>query len=33
MANDLIKHISEHARRDPIGVAQLIRSWLSEKER
>lgn len=29
----LIKHISEHARRDPIGVAQLIRSWLSEKER
>ncbi|MBI4907221.1 MAG: flagellar M-ring protein FliF [Acidobacteria bacterium] len=29
----LIKHISEQAKRDPIGVAQLMRSWVTEKER
>ena len=29
----LRKHISEEAKKDPVAVAQLIRTWLSEQER
>lgn len=29
----LIKHIAEESKRDPVMVAQILRSWLNEKER
>lgn len=29
----LVKHITEQAKHNPVGTAQLVRSWLSEKER
>lgn len=29
----LVKHIAEEAKRDPPAVAQLLRSWISQKER
>ncbi|MBL8228698.1 MAG: flagellar M-ring protein FliF [Bryobacterales bacterium] len=32
-AEVLVKHITEQAKREPIAMAQLLRSWLSEKER
>jgi flagellar biosynthesis/type III secretory pathway M-ring protein FliF/YscJ len=28
----LIKHISEQAKRDSVGTAHILRSWLAEKE-
>jgi flagellar M-ring protein FliF len=31
-AEVLIRHITEHAKRDAVGSANLIRSWLMEKE-
>jgi flagellar M-ring protein FliF len=32
-AEVLVKHITEQAKREPVAMAQLIRSWLAEKER
>lgn len=32
-AEVLVKHITEQARREPMAMAQLLRSWLAEKER
>lgn len=32
-AEVLVKHITEQAKREPIAMAQLLRSWLSERER
>jgi len=29
----LVKHIAEQAKHNPVGTAQLVRSWLAEKER